>query len=391
MELGLDLFSGSWFERVLEKVNLKAETPGQALLRGLVLGGLAWIPMAIWSMASVNIYATEPKLNFFYDFAAHAQFLIGIPMLCLGQAVIGRKISRCVSYLGVSGLVDEGDRDKYHKIIRTSQKLANSNLIEILSIPLAYMTFSSWFIGELTDGESTWHALAVNGIDHITFAGLWEGIFAIPLWWFLLYRWIWRIFIWYMTLYKTTRLDLRLRASHPDRMAGLAMVSEVQSAFGILIFGFGCVIASTVLYKVLIEGEAFSSISVWSMPVAYMILGPAAFLAPMLVFTPLLVRLKNESRYRQGLLGALYARGFEQKWLFGEYSFGADPLGSGDIQSLADLGNAYDRISALKIIPFDMKNIIKLVSAAFGPMIPIVTKYVSMNGALKKMLDFFSN
>jgi hypothetical protein len=390
MDLGLDLFSGSWFERGLARIHLKAETPAQALLRGLVLGGLAWLPMAIWSVASANMYSAEPKLSFFYDFAAHAQFLIGIPMMCLGQAVISRKISRCVSYLGVSGLVSEGDRNKYQKIIRTSENLANSNLMEILWLPLAYMTFASWFIGELSNGRSTWHALAVNGIDHITFAGLWEGVFAMPLWWFLIYRWIWRIFIWYMTLYKTTRLGLRLRASHPDRMAGLAMVSEVQSAFGILIFIFGCVIASTALYKVMIEGDAPSSINVWSMVVAYVILSPAAFLAPMLVFTPHLIRLKNESRFRQGLLGSIYARQFEQKWLYCDNPVDGDPLGSGDIQSLADLGNAYDRISALKIIPFDMKNIIRLFSAALGPMIPIITKFLSMNDSLKKIFEFLS-
>jgi len=383
----LDLFSGSKFEKLLRKINLKADTPAQALLRGLVLGGLAWAPMAIWSVASGNIHASEPRLRFFYDFAAYAQFWIGIPMLSIAQVIVGRKISHSMGYLAASGLVGEEEREAYGAIIMKSEKLANSGLIELLLIPLAYITPLTWFIQEVTNNKSTWHALITNGVERVTFAGLWAGIIAVPLWWFLIYRWIWRIFIWYMTLYKTSRLGLRLRASHPDRMAGLAMISRVQSTFGILIFVFGCVIASTVLYKFLIEKTVVSSISVWSMVVAYVILSPAAFMAPMLVFTPHLIRLKNESRYHQGRLGAVYARQFEKKWLDGLDLSREGPLGSGDIGALADLGSVYDRVTGLKIIPFDMKNIIKLVSAAFGPMIPVVTKYISMNQTMKKILD----
>ena len=65
-------------------------------------------------------------------------------------------------------------------------------------------------------------------------------------------------------------------------------------------------------------------------------------LGPLLVFAPQLAQAKRLGEREYGKLAERYVREFDAKWLRG----GAPPneplVGSGDIQSLADLGNSFE-------------------------------------------------
>jgi len=389
MELTLAMFPDTGFERLMSRCKLKADTTGRALLRGLVFALIAWGPMAIWSVVSGNAQDPQSKLRFFYDFAAYAQFWIGMPLLSLAQTLIGRRIAKSVSYIADSGILPAESLDSFSRAIAQSQRLVRSKWIEIAALAASFIPPWFWLSQEFTNGISTWHALVVNGVERATFAGIWEGIIAVPLFWFLIYRWVWRVFIWCLTLYKISRVKLNLKASHPDTMGGLGFISIMQANFGILIFVFGCVIGSTALYKIIIEKAPISSASVWAMIVPFMILGPAAFIAPLLVFTPLLLRLRMKSQFEYSRLGVQYTKEFERKWIQGEAPVDEAFVGSGDIQSLADLGNAYERTMAIKIIPFDFRNLLRLVAASFGPMIPVITQILPKNSWVNKILETF--
>jgi hypothetical protein len=387
MSVTLDIFPVFGFERFMNRLKLKADSPGRALLRGLILALIAWGPMAIWSILSGNAQNPEGKLRFTYDFAAYAQFWIGLPLLSLAQALIGQKIARSISYMAESEFLCAESLGPFSQAIARSQRLIKSGWTEIAILVAAFITPLGWLSQELTNGISTWHAMAVNGVDRITLAGVWESVVAIPLFWFLIYRWIWRIFVWFLTLYKISRLKLNLSASHPDSMGGLGFISVVQATFGILIFMFGCVIAATALYKLVIEKTPASTVSVWGMIVPFVVLGPAAFISPLLVFTPLLLQLRSKSQYEYSRLGLRYTQDFERKWIQGQAQEGESFIGSGDIQSLLDLSNAYKQTLALKIIPFDFRNMLRLVAAAFGPMIPVIIQIMPKGGWLKNFLE----
>lgn len=389
MEQTLELFPLTGFEKLLNFLKLRADTSGRALFRGLVLAMIAWGPMAAWSLLSDNAWNPEPKLRFFNDFAAYAQFWIGFPLLCMAQVLIGRRIAKSVSYMKDSGFITLDSQEIFQMMISRSQRLINFRWLEIIILIASYVTPLVWLSQELTNGIPTWHGLVINGIERPTFAGIWEGAFAIPLFWFLIYRWIWRVFVWSLTLYNISRLRLNLKASHPDSMGGLGFISAVQANFGILIFVFGCVIASTTLYKIIIEKAEMSSVSVWGMVLPFMIIAPIAFIAPLLVFTPSLLRLRMNSQYEYSKLGIQYTDAFERKWIKGEVSSDEPFVGSGDIQSLADLGNAYEKTMSLKIVPFDFQSMLRLVTTAFGPMIPVIIKVMPQSSWIKKSIEMF--
>ena len=71
-------------------------------------------------------------------------------------------------------------------------------------------------------------------------------------------------------------------------------------------------------------------------------------LAPLLVFTPHLARIKRIGLLEYGGFAQRYVREFDQKWLRGEAPADEPLVGSGDIQSLADLGNSFEIVKGMK-------------------------------------------
>jgi len=63
---------------------------------------------------------------------------------------------------------------------------------------------------------------------------------------------------------------------------------------------------------------------------------------------------------------------FHGKWVRGENPKGEPALGTPDISSLADLGNAYEVLDRMRPIPFDPSDAIALALAAVVPMAPLL-------------------
>ena len=63
-----------------------------------------------------------------------------------------------------------------------------------------------------------------------------------------------------------------------------------------------------------------------------------AIVGPLLMFTPRMAAAKGKGLAEYGLLAQRYVENFEQKWVCREPFSSEELLGTGDIQSLADLG-----------------------------------------------------
>ena len=64
-------------------------------------------------------------------------------------------------------------------------------------------------------------------------------------------------------------------------------------------------------------------------------------------------------------------REFDAKWLRGGAPAGEPLVGSGDIQSLADLGNSYEVVRTMRITPVTKEAIIQLIVATLTPIVPL--------------------
>jgi hypothetical protein len=62
---------------------------------------------------------------------------------------------------------------------------------------------------------------------------------------------------------------------------------------------------------------------------------------------------------------------FDQKWVR-ESILSAELLGTADIQSLADLGNSYQVVREMRVVPFGLQDIGRLAIATAAPLSPLL-------------------
>ena len=93
-------------------------------------------------------------------------------------------------------------------------------------------------------------------------------------------------------------------------------------------------------------------------------------LGPLIMFTPQLARAKRKGLGEYGLFASRYVEGFEEKWVTREPA-DDELLGTGDIQSLADLGNSYALVRDMRPVPFDMQDIVRLAAVTAVPLLPL--------------------
>ena len=108
-------------------------------------------------------------------------------------------------------------------------------------------------------------------------------------------------------------------------------------------------------------------------------------LGPLLVFTPALSQAKRTGLAQYGKLASTYVTAFENKWIRGEGEQ-SELLGTGDIQSLSDLGQSYSVIREMRVVPFGLQDITRLALATAVPLLPLALTVFSLEELVMRLL-----
>jgi len=176
-------------------------------------------------------------------------------------------------------------------------------------------------------------------------------------------------------------------ATHPDRAAGLGFLGNAHISLGIFAFAFSSALSGTVAFQVYFEAVPIDTFKV--LYAVFLILSELFCLGPLLIFTPLLARTRREGLRKYSILANTYNRAFEQKWVAGQAPQDEPLLGSGDIQSLADLGNSFGMIRDMKVFPFSNQNIIQIAVIASLPGLPLIFLVMPMGELLSLLAGAF--
>jgi hypothetical protein len=87
-----------------------------------------------------------------------------------------------------------------------------------------------------------------------------------------------------------------------------------------------------------------------------------------------------------GVLASRYVREFDLKWVRGGATGDEQLIGSGDIQSLADLGNSFQVILGMNYFPFGKDVVIWLVVITLIPVLPLVLTMIPLGELTRKLL-----
>ncbi len=203
-----------------------------------------------------------------------------------------------------------------------------------------------------------------------TLAGRWYWFVCLPLFRFLLFRWLWRLGLWWYFLWRVAKLELNLVPTHPDGAAGFGYLEVVQTHFTPLVLAISAVQSAS--FAEGLSAGTMSFEAVYPALALILVLDAVLFLGPLFIFTPKLwaCRVKGLSDYME--FAAKYVIGFDRKWL------GDDPaplkllLGTPDLQSLADLSNSIGIVRNMRWIPLSLRLLESLAISALLPIVPLL-------------------
>jgi hypothetical protein len=94
-------------------------------------------------------------------------------------------------------------------------------------------------------------------------------------------------------------------------------------------------------------------------------------LLPLAFFAIQMTAAKRAALREYGSFAAAYTTDFREKWFTGGWTSRQEELGSGDIQSLADLGNSYAIVEDMGALPFRKALVMRLLVLLIVPLLPL--------------------
>lgn len=379
------LVLGGPLYQLFRRAHLSGPALEEMQRRVLFAAVITWLPLALLSL--IQGTPAGVKLTFLHDIEAHARFLIAGPVLIAAELIVHQRMRTTVKRFIERGIVRPHEVPRFHSAIEAAMRLRNSLPLEIGLLILIY-TVGHWvWSTQIALGTASWYAVPEGNHLRLTLPGYWYAWISLPLFQFILLRWYVRFFIWFQFLWRVSRLDLHLLPAHPDRSGGLGFLGTGSYAFAPILFAQGTLLAGFLANRIFYQGQNLLSFKLTI--VAFVAAFLVVILAPLLVFTPKITAAKRRGLGEYGTLAASYVAGFEQKWLRGgdqqSKSQGEELLGSGDIQSLADLGNSFGFVREMRPAPFGLQDVTRLAVATAAPVVPLLLTIMPLEELLSRI------
>lgn len=367
--------------QLLRKAHLEGdalELLGRRIIASILL---TWFPLLILSTFGTSV-GSVGRISFFRDIEAQVRFLVALPILIGAELVVHWRIRPVVSRFAEWRIVLPKDMPAFHKAIESAVKIRNSVYVEVALLAAVYTLGLLVWNGRSELGLATWYALP-GGRWNLTPAGYWYVFVSLPAFQFILLRWYMRLLIWFRFLWQVNRIDLNLLPTHPDRCGGLSFLGKSSYAYAPILFAQGAILAGIVAGRVLYRGENLRS---FKFQIAgFIVFFVVVVLGPLLMFSLRMARTRRKGLADYGLFAQRYVESFDKKWVRGSLP-SAELLGTGDIQSLADLGNSYDIVRQMRVVPFGLQDVSRLAVATAAPLSPLLLTIFSFEELISRIV-----
>ena len=371
--------------QLLRRANLSDDALMMVRKRIIVSALIAWLPLLALSALEGDVLGGNVAVPFLRDLEVHIRFLVALPLLIAAELVVHQRMRPLVQQFLQRNVVPESAIVRFDAALASAFRLRNSVLAEVLLIAFVYVVgiLIVWRQYLALDSATWYTTPSVDG-SKLSLAGMWYGYVSMPIFQFLLVRWYFRLFIWGRFLWQVSRIELSLVPTHPDRVGGLGFLSNTVYAFAQLAVAHGALLAGTLANRIFFLGATLPE---YKAEIAVMVIVlMCVVLGPLLVFAPQLAQAKRTGLREYGTLAERYVREFDAKWLRGGAPAGEPFVGSGDIQSLADLGNSFEVVRTMRISPVTKETILQLVAATLAPIVPLALTMMPLEELLKTLL-----
>jgi hypothetical protein len=340
---------------------------------------VGWLPLLVLT-AVLNFPGLVSLLT---DYRVYSRMLIAVPVLLLGQVLMESRFRMLVSQFLGAGLVTGPEVPRMRNAINALSRLRDSVLPELAILLLVIIHTA---ISETTLVDSTpWLGEGTGTTFRLTAAGWYAVVVSVTIFQFLLGLGLWKWLLWTIFAFKLSRLKLNLVPTHPDEHGGLGFLSLTPIAFGPVVFAATCVIGATWRHEILM-GRA--NLMTYKLPTIILVclivfdaLGPLAF------FVPRLAALRQRGILEYGILGQLHSMDFHEKWILSRAGHETEFLTATECSTLADFGQAYEKLKELKPFPVDREALFGLALSILVPTLPVILAAIPLTVVLKMLLE----
>ncbi|HTZ49950.1 MAG TPA: hypothetical protein VMH20_20355 [Verrucomicrobiae bacterium] len=373
------LIRGGPFYRLQYATHLMSADRWDLPLRIAVVVAVIWLPLILLT-ATLNPKGL-PSLLLSYRVAS--RLLIAVPVLLLGQAILESRFKMLVAHFVHAKLLDPSEIPRFHEGIESVIRLRDSLAPELI-ILLLVIVHTVTAERSLVDA-TPWLLAGTGHTIQLTAAGWYAVVVSAPLFQLLLGIGLWKWLLWTVFAFRLSRLKLNLIPTHPDGRGGLGFLGLTPVAFTPIAFAATCVIGATWRHEILagratLMGYKFPALILLGL-VAVVALGPLAF------FVPRLARLRHHGILEYGILGQLHSADFHAKWIDSRVGHEQEFLTAAECSTLADFGQAYEKLKDLRPFPVDQEALIALGLSVVIPMLPVVLAAIPLMVVLKMLFE----
>jgi hypothetical protein len=373
--------------QLLRRAHMSGDALELARRRVVTIAFVAWLPLLVLSIVDGEAFS-GPAVPFVKDIEAHVRFLVALPLLVAAEVLVHWRLRPAAEEFLARGLVPQESLERFAAALRSAFRWRNSIVVELAMLVLIYGVGIPFVWKNFTTlNVETWYATPSADGPRFTLAGYWYAYVSVPIFQFLLLRWYFRILIWTRFLWQVARIRLNISAMHADQAGGLGFLNTTVFAFIPLIVAHGALLAGNLANQIFYAGAhlADSYVEIGIL-VGFMLL---VFLGPLMVFAPQVLEAQRRMGREYGRLAQRYVRDFEDKWIHANAADGESPLGTGDIQSLADMGNSFTAARGTNVVPITRQSVIQVVVATLLPIAPLALTVIpakELAAQLLKML-----
>ncbi|MCC6197827.1 MAG: hypothetical protein IT518_25530 [Burkholderiales bacterium] len=368
-EVPFSLFEGDGLRRAWAALGLGSHTRFRNVWRCALASFVCYAPMAVLAWRQGLAGAEISPTNFFADFAAYVQFLIGLPLFLAAEVIIDGSTKDAANEFFRCRIIRAEDAPRFERTHAAIARLRQSLWSDAACVALAYGISLAILVPQFdTNPLPTWHVHGIGSARRLTAPGWWAFFVALP---FLNYVWLrigWKTFLWVYYLYRVSRVRLDLHPTHPDLTGGIGFISETQGRFALFILAYGLSnVAAPVGYEIAVQNYDFTIMPVWGPVVGFIVGAPLLFTLPLFMFTKQLFRTRKRAlaAYRERVTE--HSRLVESRWLFGDGTLSSQEEAR-DIAEQSTLGTMFARIERMRVVPFDLRSFGQLLGSTLGAM-----------------------
>lgn len=383
---GFSLVSGGLIYSITKIFRNKAKPGKEWTYTAFALVIITWVPLCAMALIGGTLHVDDASINFFEDFLMHTRFLLVVPFLILIEKKVDRSF---VNYIRNSDdLIPDAQQLKFNKLVKRLDRLTDSFIPEIVMLVIVFSTIIiTWNITpDLAMGRN--YILNYTG-NELSPAGWYYLLIAMPIFQMLIFRWVWRWFVWLYSIISISKYKLYVDPLNADQKAGLEYLNMVPLMFSFIIMAPSVVLSAIIGIDIIYNDATLKAYTFQI--ITYIFLFPIILYAPLVVFMPFLLRAKSSGIYKFGTLLRKHNFDYVNKWIVNYQTNKDKMLGSPDHSSLSDINGSYAPVSNIKLIPIDLQLVLLSFILNMIPFIPLVFTYYSVKDLINLLIQSISN